>query len=103
MSAERLREAARAERDEWGGEQNAKNYPKSAAIHLALADLLEEAASKWERDYDAYHPGKGWWSDRDTEDAARARMHFQAASEEYADQQASAFLAVADAILGTQR
>ena len=50
MAAEELRRAASAERMEWGGKTNAKNYPRSSAIHLALADWLE-----WT--YDQGHSG----------------------------------------------
>lgn len=79
MSAERLREAARAERDEWGGERNAKNYPKSAAIHLAVADWLDHECARWESKI--AHGGNAaavWAHERDA-------------------------LAVADAILGSPR
>lgn len=45
MSAEELRQAAEAERREWGGEENTRLYPRSSAIHLALADWLDLVAS----------------------------------------------------------
>ena len=41
MSADLLRQAADAERDEWGSADTVRTYPKSSAIHLALADWLE--------------------------------------------------------------
>lgn len=50
MSAAELRKAAAEERREWGGDQNARNYPRSSAIHLALADWLD-----WT--YDQGHSG----------------------------------------------
>lgn len=43
-SAAELRQAAEAERREWGGAQNVRCFPSSSAIHLALADWLDEAA-----------------------------------------------------------
>lgn len=39
-----LRAAAKAERDEWDGKDNLRLYPRSSAIHLALAELLEHIA-----------------------------------------------------------
>lgn len=39
-----LRAAAAAERDEWGGTDDQRSYPKSSAIHLALADWLDFVA-----------------------------------------------------------
>lgn len=49
MSANELRQAAETERAEWGGTQNARNYPRSSAIHLALADWLDQVADRIEQ------------------------------------------------------
>lgn len=46
MSAARLREAAKVERRDWGGEENARLYPTASAIHLALADWLDLSARR---------------------------------------------------------
>ena len=48
MSAAELRQAAEAERREWGGEINARIYGNAAAIHLALADWLDDEAGRVE-------------------------------------------------------
>jgi hypothetical protein len=50
MSTDLLRRAAAAEREEWGGDLNARLYPEAAGIHLALADLLDSIASYCGRD-----------------------------------------------------
>lgn len=42
--AEKLRAAADAERREWGSELHRRMYPRSSAIHLAVADLLDAVA-----------------------------------------------------------
>lgn len=41
-----LRQAAELEREEWGGTDNVRTYPKSSAIHLAVADWLDEEAPR---------------------------------------------------------
>lgn len=48
MSASELRRAANAERAEWSGEENSI-YGKAAAVHLALAEWLEEVATDFDR------------------------------------------------------
>lgn len=48
MSAELLRRAAEVEREEWGGETNARMYPNGSALHLALATWLDAIAYHWE-------------------------------------------------------
>lgn len=58
MSAAELRQAAEVERREWGGEQNARQFPTSSAIHLALADWLEHSARQLaELEPSDSHPG----------------------------------------------
>jgi hypothetical protein len=46
MSADELRRAAEAERREWGGDLNARLWPSASALHLALADWLDDAAAR---------------------------------------------------------
>jgi hypothetical protein len=41
MSATELRQAAEAERAEWGTRESRGYYPTPSAIHLAVADLLD--------------------------------------------------------------
>lgn len=53
MSANLLRNAAEKEREEWGGAENARRYPQSSAIHLALAEWLDDHAL----DHDCYECG----------------------------------------------
>lgn len=48
--SEELRAAAAAERLEWGGAQNARQWGKASAIHLAVAALLDVAANDWDDD-----------------------------------------------------
>lgn len=49
MSAERLREAAGAIRDEWGGRGDAGTaWLRVVAFHLAVADWLDETASRFD-------------------------------------------------------
>lgn len=54
-----LREAAKAEREEWGGDSTGI-WAKTARIHLAVADWLDKAATEWEvwgeHDRDLTHP-----------------------------------------------
>lgn len=45
MTADLLRKAANAERDEWGGADTRHGYPKSSRIHLAVADWLDKEAT----------------------------------------------------------
>jgi hypothetical protein len=46
MSAQKmLRDAAKAERDEWGSNESRRTYPISSAIHLAVADWLDTAGA----------------------------------------------------------
>lgn len=49
MIADLLRRAAEVEREEWGGESNARMYPNGSALHLALANWLDDIAAAWER------------------------------------------------------
>lgn len=44
MSAELLRRAAQAERDEWAADVNSKPFRHAAAVHLAVADWLDWTA-----------------------------------------------------------
>ncbi len=44
MSVQRLRDAATAERKEWEGDRCVKPYAHAAALHLALADWLDDMA-----------------------------------------------------------
>ncbi|GAA3218061.1 hypothetical protein ACFP63_08730 [Oerskovia jenensis] len=48
MSADLLRRAAQVEREEWGGETNARMYPNRSALHLALANWLDAIAATWD-------------------------------------------------------
>ena len=52
MSSAELRQAAEAERAEWGGATNARLYPQASALHLALADWLDTVGA----DIFAYGP-----------------------------------------------
>lgn len=42
MITDLLRRAAAAEREDWGGNDNARTWPQASALHLALADWLDE-------------------------------------------------------------
>jgi len=61
MSAAELRQAAQAERREWGGQQNVRNFPTSSAIHLALAAWLDDIAAGWP--WDGLEPVLDWDGD----------------------------------------
>lgn len=93
MSADRLREAAAKEREEWGDETSRRVYPQASALHLALADLLEHEAERladhvpvWELGIKRYPES---WVGRTVED--NVRHHFGHA------------LTLADLILGGAR
>lgn len=42
--AAELRAAATYEREEWGGAYNARMWPDASALHLALAEWLDDTA-----------------------------------------------------------
>ena len=55
MRADELHLAAMAERDEWGSDDTRRTYPKSSAVHLALATLLDTLAYRAEEIYETTH------------------------------------------------